>query len=1451
MTRGAVLFLAAAFGLFGAVRNASSQTPAPAPAVPTSLNQEMSGDANLLDHLVIMQQESDALSLAIKILKGAPVNGNSAKDFYSYSRSRALFALKAFNAIDEYERKVKAYYKHDQKNLSYEYLMAELRFNIGPRQDAIPYLEAIHAAVPDDVDIGLELADEYSWNGNDGALLPLLKALLAKNFGRTASSFDGDLIGIFARAGQFSDLVKIYYATPQEKRGNTLGMEIEFRKYLDQGNQSDALAYLKQVAAADDRNALWEDRGRLIELLAKQGDKDGVGEACADLFFVRNPKSSTSFPGQVDQQLNCLWQWWPNYPFVSGLDVIRAAQEAGQLDKLEARAKAEFAAHSDVPFLQGMPVLIAAFAHDPALLTQYAGDNPSWPTFKQDGAYDERFAILDELLRWPESKSLWSPLLRAAVQQQEQEQPQQSFLATQRGIRLALQIGDRAYAQELNKAILNTWKAALAKPPPNPPVPLNPPRGDSGYNPTPTCEDAAQECQQLIDCEMKPEMEALLPAVADPNHTGFLVGSESRAALVAAIGEHALEKGWTSSAQKALAIAQFVLSDDLKYSPDRWNGYGGSLKLKGVHLTCDLALRLGDMDTYDKIHSLLSQPVPFPKPPMDMAPLLQDAERLHRMFSDHPEGLTPVAWLDAKTKDGLARTVHWDSGAALPTNGEGGDGTSFATYACEYPRLDGKLQLQLLAGPDESTLDVLKTIPAAPTRGSAELTFRPTDRYLRVMGQTADNPPKVFIGPILPISLGANLMSDGFTATRIYNVFPPDQRPEPLTTTKSVDLRTEEGGPVPDGSYQTATCPSMRLELVGTRQDIVPGRTYLQSGWFKGPSQFAVNYLDADGKVISSMSVQIPDSGDQWGFGQQIFATDDSAKPGASVAPQGAVAFEPVLTIEHDTGNPQWQGLYLGIRDGPLTAPVAAAPSGKTVIMEGLVGATSIVEAPQGNILAIAFADGTVRCFDASTHVEVGVPIKMNAAPAGIAFVNRGDTLVAAGINGDVFTKPTTGSQPAALVYHAPQPIQHLSGSAETLRIALGSTEPPWAAVIDVSSGKEVAKFNLEARAGERELANVLISADGNTVLTECETGASRLWKVDTDREIPLSHHHLDEIGVARFLNAGRALQMKHETFSLWVQSQAGWYVAAGGPTLVYGLESRDPGSPNSSELHVLKTGPILAYCVSSQGDNAYVVDATGQLSRWALTGVEGLPDYRVPADADVSALVQPLPAPTGTLNLHAPQQLRGFPGTALKTPLQVALLDAEGSPVVGAKITVSSDLPGTLFSNHNSDRASRPTALLTAQTDAMGEAILQVHVGPSPGSGTITLHAVAPGGGTQELRLPLEVIDSSVPPEQPSGFTTNFGTTDAYLDWNDESQGKATAFIVEKKVENGPWQIIALLPELSTSYHDTGLYDLKYLYRVSATNDPKYGYPPSLPPPQDRLGHFMPLQPNEKATVR
>ena len=1025
------------------------------------------------------------------------------------------------------------------------------------------------------------------------------------------------------------------------------------------------------------------------------------------------------------------------------------------------------------------------------------------------------------------------------------------------GARLALQMQDEPRARELLRDAL-THLGIIPSANKNP----------SG----PPFEPLRDIANELIEAQMPDEMKDLVAMMADPSRSGQAVTPDSRSEKLASLGEAALAVDWKPTAQICAEAALKQLQTDWRNPAQSSYSYSLLVTPKAVHLTCDLLLRLGLSQEFDTLHNLLTQ-WSTAGTSLDTKALLEDADHLKRILDDNPTRLTPGLWLD-QTGDGAAGPTYkavWDLAAnegksvrqdldatspyALYSSQSSG---SLSVEGRDLPQLDGKFSLQILAGDSWDNFRLIKIVSAAQSRGTTEVELKPTDRFIRAIGLTTEAEPRIFFGPAIPISLGANLLGPSLH-TRLSPLVNQEHQNQ-MTSDETVKIATLSGGPDASSSHEKATCPaySARLELAGPQQNLAPRTTYCQSGWLRGSGQWGVQYLDDRGKKISeSNSCSSDGSNDDWHFVRQTFTTLTAGVPSASEVPPNAVTIEPVLSLSQNN-SVEFQNLYFGVLE---QQPPPPPNHDRSDLMDGLQGATSIVEAPQGNLLAAVFVNGDVRCFDLSTHKEMGISSKLPASPVDVAFVDQGTQIVAADADGNILVRPVQGSVPGKVVYQAHWRIDFLAASNASI-VAIGNRDVGNVTVVDLATGREVSRVHLESL----PLTTMIISPDGKNLFCRYPDLNGRIWStvngqplsiteqpMNTPPTVPMPDMNfrnmppffhgprreegafsINEISLAHFFKIPRVLKTNEWHRSSWLQVQSGFFVLGLDSSLVYGMR------PNAEVFLQVDTGSITASCLSTQSNNVYTVNAAGTLTSWKFTDDVKIPDFPAPPEIKIVPPAMANQPVANALIVTAPDHLRGFPHTTLSQTLDITVVDNLGDPVSEADVDLQAqNLNGVTFISDDKTFRSgvdRPD-FKTAQD---GTLKIGIKLGAKPGSGTIRI-LVSHQGLKQEQNVSLEAIDQNAPLHQPHDILISSSVGALTVTWGDEPDNR-TGFIIERKVDSGPWRRIALVPADSTSYVDSnGIHDHNYYYSIDSTNDSGFGYPPKLPPPPDRLGNFLP----------
>jgi WD40 repeat protein/tetratricopeptide (TPR) repeat protein len=1193
------------------------------------------------------QMDSTALSLAIQILKTVPVDTG---DFsYWDDRGQALLTLKHLNALEEYKRKVTAYYKGDIKNLTYDKLMAECLV-VQDAPSAVPYLEKVFQLDPKDVFFTSDLAWQYSAQHNDAKLLPLLDFAIENNLSLSVPyGAQVETVEAYARAGQLDHLTQLYLQHIQNYKitsGNDLTTAAQIGEPLEtklhQLGMVDDL--LKVEAALINPTAInaSQMRLKLAARFLEKGDKEASGEQCEAILFPSEVGISSSSENYV--------------PDATTLAVSRIARTAGQLDRLKKRAQAQLTAAIDpVPAEQTL-ALILVVGHDPEALTflpTYYKDVTEASDVSRGGTlYEPLYAIVEELLDWPEGKGLLESTLKTAYQIESHLQPQNFLLTNLKVAQLALKMKDLPMAQGILKAVLEKCE--------------NPSSG--GILPNypshlPDIENLTHLGIELIQANLPDQVSHVVALIANKSQSQLLMYPDSRSERIASIGEEALDAGQMPLAKQCAETALKQLHAEWQNtSPPKPGEFYISISPHAVHLIGDLLLRLGLMDDFADLSALIGRPSTTDTN-LDRRSLSADLRHLAQTLGDPIQVLTPCLWLREKPTSGggIGQEIMWDLSAQAGETDRQGIGNLFSTTARGLPRLQGKFNLQILAGVTPDALRVIQSVPGVAVEGAAKIVLKPDDRYIRGICQTAETQPTVFIGPVVPISLGPNLVTS--FQHHIYDDnngggSDMDNEETPLTT-EAGKLEPVSRGPDTGDDAQSISFPNpgSHLELVGPKQEITRGATYCQSGWLKGSGQWSIRFFDAKGTRLPEEPTLSSTSTDDWHFVQQSFGAADwpgsssendspdemRRQPGMNPIPKTAVAFEPFLRL-YSGGSVQFADLYLGVMN--QEAPPPPNPD-RTVLMSGLQGATSIVEAPQGNLLAEVSSDGGIRCFDLSIKKEVGLSSKLPALPSDVSFANQGTQIVAADTSGNIMVRPVQGNVPGRVVYQAHFRIDFLAGS-DTSLIAIGNRDEGDVTVIDIASGKEVSRIQVDSL----PLTDVILSPDGMHLFCRYADLDGKIWNTTTgvalsiteaDTATPSSEPNttqaphfmpslspgsllfrrmnprasylprergalpIDELALAHFFKIPTVLKSSEWQRPCWLQVQNGFFVRGMDTSLVYSMK------PETETFQQTDTGPITAYCLSTQSNDVYTVSQEGTLALWKLPKDVQIPQVQPP----------------------------------------------------------------------------------------------------------------------------------------------------------------------------------------------------------------------------------------------
>jgi hypothetical protein len=913
--------------------------------------------------------------------------------------------------------------------------------------------------------------------------------------------------------------------------------------------------------------------------------------------------------------------------------------------------------------------------------------------------------------------------------------------------------------------------------------------------------------------------------------------------------------------------------------PTLYGNSGVSITPETVRRTGELLAETGSAPKLDDLAALIQQPSSTGTQ-MDLGAMTAEVDRLRNLFATPPRGLVPAVWIDyAAPTSGSDRRVAWDLTARLPQNGgqfnrgqfDGGqfNGGQISVAGRDQPSLVGTFSLQLLAGPSADNLRLVKTVSPVNGRGAATVTLQPTDRVLRAIAQTIQAQPTVFVGPPVPVSPGPNLFSE-ISHQSLFTSADVSPDAEPSSTKPSVSSVSLPGGPTSGGTFQEVTCPSngSRMELTGIRQPLTPGTVYTLSGWLRNTGQFGVRYFDSNGKKIDESWINYQGPADEWHFGQLKI---EAASPGGPIyhnrmtdemipGAVNAASFEPIVTLNQNNVL-DFQDLYLGVTD---QIPPPAHPD-RSEIMKGFDGVGEIIEAPQGNILASAFHNDDIRCFDLKARHELGDASHLSGEPVDLVFLDHGATVVAADKQGDVLTRPTDGAAPGKIVYHAPWPVDFLTASTDAGYAAIGNAEKAQVIIVDTTTGREVSHFTAntsapavpstapENQAPPPPLLAIALSPDGKYLYAHGLNVPGRLWDAQTGQLlslvqpapltpkprfrrppfpslpsyppytpfqpyrqpfIPPPSPWINEIALARFFHIPHVFRVNFKPNPWWVQVQSGFIVGADGQALNYTVLF------STYHIYGFDTGPLAAFCLSTQSDDTYAVDPQGTLSVWKLPAGIKIPPFTPPPEIQLA----PPPAPVATtaqqpgLVIQAPDALRGFPARSSPIRSPSPCYPPTKPPWLAP---ASPSAPICRAQNSTLPPAAPARRGKHTGTGSDGKATVRIALGSKPGKGTITITVTAKNL-TQTKTVPLESIDEKADLGPFTFHVTSNGNFMA-LSWA-EPPDNHTAFIIARQVDGGLWRTIAILPETATSYNDPIEYNHQYYYQVTITNDSKYG---------------------------
>jgi len=251
---------------------------------------------------------------------------------------------------------------------------------------------------------------------------------------------------------------------------------------------------------------------------------------------------------------------------------------------------------------------------------------------------------------------------------------------------------------------------------------------------------------------------------------------------------------------------------------------------------------------------------------------------------------------------------------------------------------------------------------------------------------------------------------------------------------------------------------------------------------------------------------------------QQIGAPLIAVSPGNSVVE--GVAFSPdgatLATAGGDGTARLWKVNVYGEVGAPLAGP------------DDNGGANAAAFSPDGAILAVGYGDGTMRLWDVATHQQIGAPLVADSSPigltfgngvAGVAFSSDGQVLATADGDGtvrlwDVATRQQIGAPLIADRDHSANPVLDAAagvafspdgkilatlGEDMTIRLWDVATHRPIGAPMTAGPGAVSGSFP--------PIFEMAFSPDGTVLATAGSDGTLLLWNVATHRLIgaPLS----------------------------------------------------------------------------------------------------------------------------------------------------------------------------------------------------------------------------------------------------------------------------------------------------------------------------------------------------------
>jgi WD40 repeat protein len=189
-----------------------------------------------------------------------------------------------------------------------------------------------------------------------------------------------------------------------------------------------------------------------------------------------------------------------------------------------------------------------------------------------------------------------------------------------------------------------------------------------------------------------------------------------------------------------------------------------------------------------------------------------------------------------------------------------------------------------------------------------------------------------------------------------------------------------------------------------------------------------------------------------------------------------------------------------------------------------------VAYSPEGDLLATASSDGTVRLVDPAVGTGLGVLETHQGGVRGVTFAPQGGLLLTRGDDATVRLWNTeTGEQLSSL----PGDIGSFSRDGE--RIATGD-EDGTARVFETETGEEIARLE-----GEQPMTSAVFGPDGGTVLTAegdlsapGTPGIVRLWNVGSGESTELGSYAQPVFSAAFDRSGRRVVTVAADVTSLW-----------------------------------------------------------------------------------------------------------------------------------------------------------------------------------------------------------------------------------------------------------------------------------------------------------------------------